>query len=130
MFKKKEKKKSKLLSLAITLIAIAGILIFFNTKETISHTTPELNCEYRNNQWECKVSFGLKNHTRKLQTGKLSIRGMAVRTSSYSSSVKISDEKVLLFSLNSYETKIIEEIIYSKKKPNQVNITIIENNSR
>ena len=125
MTKKNNTRRILYFGAVIVVLPIISFGIFKSLHQEVTFTTPDWNCTYSKKQWECQVKFELTNQTHKNQKGKLSIRGMAMKKADRRFS-NLSERKTIDFDLNDYETKEIVEIVYSKRKPNFMNITIIE----
>lgn len=118
-------------NISVIAISILFLIVLFSLstllfdKEKITNSEPNWNCEYKNNNWECYVSFKVKNNRHVEQSGSLAIRGMVLEGSSKSGSVQIGEQQNVEFRLSGYQEKDISETIRVKKKPTFVNITIL-----
>ena len=118
-------------NISVIVISILLLIVLFSLsthlfdKEKITNSEPNWTCEYKNINWECYVSFKIKNNSHVEQSGSLAIRGMVLEGSSKSGSVQIGEQQKVEFRLSGYQEKDISETIRVKKKPTFVNITIL-----
>jgi hypothetical protein len=117
----------KILLLSILVgIFILYLVVQTLSKEKVMFSEPVLDCKPIAEKWKCQVAFDLKNQSRRVQKGVVSIRGMGLKDGSWSGSVPIGEEKRVDFSLQGKQTQRIEESLVSQKQPSFIKITFVD----